>query len=138
MGRYINAETVGRCDEDRMVHKFWFAVQHSDVSDYLEAYAVKGEPEEWEFAQLTTDHEAGIKATIAKLKRTLQRRFGWTYRHVIAAEDNWEWSDPAVARQHHAMLELASRIDLGEHLLQTIQQMHRSGLTEQGLLIEVL
>lgn len=139
MGRFINAEFVGRNgEEDRIVHKFWVAVQPSDVSDYLDASAVAGEPEAWVFARLTINHEAAIKAKVVALKRTLRRRFGWTYQRVMAADAAREWSNIDVLNRHHDLLELASRIDLGMHLLQTIRQMRRQGITEQGLLIELM
>ena len=138
MGRFINANLVGSNGDDKMVHKFWFAIQDSDVSDYLETYAVKGEPEEWEFALLKTNHDAAIKATGAKLKRELRRRFGWTYGQVMEAEAAWEFSELDVVDSNHDMLELASRINLGDHLRQTIKQMRRLGIQEQELLIELL
>lgn len=138
MGRFINANLVGRNGEDRMVHKFWVAIQPSDVSDYLDTYAVADEPEEWAFARLKTDHAAAITATVAALKGRLQRRFGTTYREVRAAEATGQWSDVDAVYRHHDLLELASRIDLGEHLLQTIEQMKHHGIAEQELLIELL
>lgn len=108
------------------------------MSDYLDASAVEGEPAAWVFARLNTDHEAAIKAKVAVLKRTLRQRFGWTYRRVMEAAAAGEWSDIDVLNRHHDLLELASRIDLGMHLLQTIRQMRRQGITEQGLLIELM
>ncbi len=125
MGRYIYADEVGSEKGDSYVHKFWFAVQDSDVSDYLEAY----EPY-YLLADLSVEHEGGIRKKVAKLKKEFQEEYGTTYEEFMAAlKPTNQLIIPGK--------KLASRIDLGENLLKTIANMKAAGISEQRLTIEV-
>lgn len=128
MGRSIYAEEVGsRKDEDgQWVHKFWVAVQPSDVSDYLAK------------SSLCVEQEADIKATVAKLKAEFKKTYNTEYDSFVNSGELNAFADhetPEGSKLHAKKL-LASRINLGEHLLQTIENMKAANISEQQLTIE--
>jgi hypothetical protein len=126
MGRYIYADTVGssKDKDDPYVYKFWFAVQPSDVSDYLEVYEAHNYA-----ADLSIEDEAAISKKVAELKEKFEKKYGTSYENFM--EDAvTEHTMPMPAGK------LASRINLGEHLLATIANMKAAGIDEQILTIE--
>lgn len=126
MGRSIYADEVGSNEDDTWVHKFWVAVQPSDVSDYLDVY----EPQQL-LADLSVDYEADIKNKVTELKKEFKKVFDLNY-------DSYE-PENSVAKideKERDRQKLASRINLGEHLLATIENMKAAGISEQQLTIE--
>lgn len=128
MGRSVYADEVGTNKGDTWVHKFWFAVQPSEVNDYLDAY----EPG-YLMAQLDVSQEAAIRERVAELKAEFLQQFGVTYQAYMDSGQPHEASADASARKRGA---LASRIDLGKNLLATIANMNAAGVTCQELTIE--
>lgn len=126
MGRRIYAEEVGIDKNDTYVHKFWVGVQPSDVSDYLNAY----EPN-FELADLSIEDEEDIKTKVSELKAQFNKEYDITYEQFTP--DNLVGIYDEQNKQKEL---LASRINLGEHLLQTIENMKDRGIEEQQLTIE--
>jgi hypothetical protein len=127
MGRRIYAETVGIDKNDTYVHKFWFAIQpSSDISTYLESPDVD---KFMKVATLSVSDEESIKAKVTEVKAQFNKECGLTYEQFMI--------DTANDRQHDPRDLLASRINLGEHLLQTIESMKAAGIEQQQLTIEL-
>lgn len=124
MGRYIYAETVGIDKNDTTVHKFWFAVQNSDVSEYLDMY----EPNYF-LADLSVGNEADIREKVTELKEVFKKEYGTTYEEFMESGKNGRTMPEPEE-------ELASRINLGEHLLETIANMKAAKIEGQQLTIE--
>ena len=126
MGRSIYADTVGNNKGDTWVHKFWVAIQPSDVSDYLDTY----EPQQL-LADLSVDNEAEIKSKVTELKEKFKKTFGLDYGSYEPENSVTKIDEKERNRQ-----KLASRINLGEHLLETIENMKAAGIEQQQLTIE--
>lgn len=128
MGRSIYADEVGSTEDknNQWVHKFWFAVQDSDISEYLHMY----EPSCF-LADLSTENEADIKEKVDELKAEFEKQYSMTYE-AFSESVNGGYS----TEDNHQKLELASRIDLGENLLKTIENMKTAGISDQQLTIE--
>lgn len=126
MGRYIYADQVGCIEDDSYVHKFWVATQPSDVSDYLKAR--KYGPDMF-VAYLSVDHEDSIKARVSELREKFEKKHGMSYV---------DYMQDAIAEHtiSRSAAKFASRINLGEHLLQTIANMKAAGISQQQLTIE--
>lgn len=133
MGRSIYADEVGSNKGDAWVHKFWVAVQPRDVSDYLETY----EPQEL-LTNLSVDHEADIKAKVAELKAEFKKTYDIEYDSFMNSDELNAFADYKTPESKvlHAKQALAARINLGEHLLATIENMKSAGVDSQQLTIE--
>jgi hypothetical protein len=133
MGRYIYADEVGINKNNTTVHKFWLAVQPSDVSEYLDMY----EPSYF-LADLMVENEADIQAKVNDLKAEFEKTHGFSYANYIDGEESSICADQTTqeGKEIHDKQELASRINLGEHLLETIENMKAAGISEQQLTIE--
>jgi hypothetical protein len=133
MGRYIYADEVGISKDDTVVHKFWFAIQPSDVSDYLEMYETR-----YFAADLDIEHEATINEKIAELKAKFEKAYGFSYDSYMDGPEVNEFADLNTneGKDVHDRQALASRINLGEHLLETIANMKAVGIEQQQLTIE--
>lgn len=133
MGRSIYADEVGSNKGDAWVHKFWVAVQPSDVSDYLDAY----EPQ-YSVADLDVEKENEVKATIANLKAEFKKVYNTDYDSFMNSDELNAFADYVTleGKALHAKQVLAARINLGMHLLETIANMKVAGITYQQLTIE--
>lgn len=133
MGRSIYADEVGSNADDTWVHKFWVAVQPSDVDDYLNSY----EPG-YLLAMLSTEDEANIKAKMDELKDEFATQYSIGYDEFLRSNELNEFADPLTDEDKllHGKQLLASRINLGEHLLATIENMKKRGIDRQELTIE--
>lgn len=133
MGRSIYADEVGSAAHDTWVHKFWFGVQPSDVSDYLEAY----EPG-YLLASLEVEQEEDIIDKVAQLEVEFADKYGMGYGEYMKTDELNAIADITTdeGKAVQGKQELAARINLGEHLLATIANMKQQGITEQELTIE--
>lgn len=128
MGRSIYADEVGSEKGNAWVHKFWVGVQDSDVSEYLDAWQPS-----YLLADLNVADEADIKTTMLEVKQRFKTLFGLSYKKYMAGDEPNQYAESQAVRSRQ---QLASTINLGEHLLATIRNMKTAGIEEQQLTIE--